>query len=117
MGLQRTLLCKYDQRRTWENGNAYGYLNSFPALFGNFQNWLTLFPDHCVEYLRQASICHADTSLVVFEWSESKSKPMLKNKRDPHMCQDWEAIEDTAKRRQVTSGEFSRLINPFMTQE
>jgi len=78
---------------------------------------MEMHTDHCVEYLRQASICHADTSLVVFEWSEGKSKPMLKNKRDPHMCQNWDTIEATAKDRQVTSAEFSRLINPLATRD
>lgn len=42
---------------------------------------------------------------------------MLKNKRDPHMCQDWEVIEAVAKDRQVSSAEFSRLVNPLAIEE
>jgi len=96
--------------RQWGYKEHY-FANMTKQLHGEME----MHTDHCVEYLRQASMCHADTSLVVFEWSESKAKPMLKNHRDPHMCKDWATIEVIAKDRQVTSGEFSRLINPIAT--
>ena len=69
--------------------------------------------DHCIEYLRQAAMCHGDTSLSAFEWDANKDKPVLSGRRSPHMCVDWSTIEAFAKERVVSKGELRRLENPL----
>ena len=59
-------------------------------------------------------MCHGDTSLAVFRWDETKTKPMLQDsKRSPHMCVDWSMIEAFSADRAVSSEEFARLENPL----
>ena len=58
-------------------------------------------------------MCHGDTSLTVFQWNETTTKPMLDSKRPPHMCVDWNAIEAFSADRAVSSEEFARLENPL----
>lgn len=32
--------------------------------------------DHCIDDIRQALMCHADTSITTFEWQEGIRRPM-----------------------------------------
>ncbi|KAF4963709.1 hypothetical protein FSARC_8306 [Fusarium sarcochroum] len=45
--------------------------------------------DHCIDILRQSELCHADMSLMAFEWHEDKPKPV-----DIHHAQHICANED-----------------------
>ncbi|MCJ1285827.1 hypothetical protein MMC26_005168 [Xylographa opegraphella] len=69
--------------------------------------------DHCIEYLRQAAICHGDTSLVGFKWEREKQKPVMSLRRSPHMCIDWEQLMSSLKERVVDHDELARLANPL----
>ena len=71
------------------------------------------FVDHCIEYLRQAAMCHSDTSLTAFEWDLTKTKPMLSARRSPHMCADWDTVVAFVNDRVVSKGELARLENPL----
>ena len=73
--------------------------------------------DHCIEYLRQAAICHGDTSLTVFEWIPNKSRPVLSPKHQPHICVDWDHLATSMKPRAISSGEFARLENPLQAED
>lgn len=69
--------------------------------------------DHCIEYLRQAAMCHGDMSLVGFDWEREKEKPVMSLRRSPHMCVDWEQFMLSMKERVVDHKELARLTNPF----
>ena len=72
-------------------------------------NWVI---DHCIDMLRSAAMCHADTSsLTSFQWNE-KEKPMLNSKRVPHRCVDWDQLIASSKHRVVSREEVASLINP-----
>ena len=70
-----------------------------------------LTTDHCIEMLRSAAMCRADTSLTTFHW-ETQPKPMLDLKRPMHTCIDWEAFEHSFSDRVVSLEEGSMVTNP-----
>ncbi|KAH8200219.1 hypothetical protein TruAng_005611 [Truncatella angustata] len=41
--------------------------------------------DHCIDILRQSELCHADMSLVIFEWHENEEKPVNLH-HSQHVC-------------------------------
>ncbi|KAI0862664.1 hypothetical protein F4860DRAFT_512633 [Xylaria cubensis] len=56
----------------------------------NFLNWLHI--DHCIESLRQAIICHADSSVTTFHWL--KTKIMEPELGTMHMCRDFSKVQE-----------------------
>lgn len=97
------------ERGRWEMHSGK-LLRGFVSVPLNFSKTLI---DHCIEYTRQAAMCHGDTSLTAFEWDATKSKPVLSGRRSPHMCVDWNTIVAFAEERVVSSGEIARLENPL----
>ena len=69
--------------------------------------------DHCLELVRQAIMCHADTTLMTFRWDEAHPQPMLKLQGPPHMCWDWEELISEMKPRVIPPEEMRRLANPI----
>ncbi|KAK1759955.1 putative Tat pathway signal sequence [Echria macrotheca] len=71
--------------------------------------------DHCLDWLRNAAICRADTSaLAVFKWDPRMPHPMLNTHRVPHRCVDWDALMDSHADRVVPHDEVANLENPLM---
>ena len=58
-------------------------------------------------------MCHGDTSLTVFKWDETKSKPVLDPHRSPHMCIDWDELNVAVKDRAISHEELDQLQNPL----
>jgi Mycotoxin biosynthesis protein UstYa len=76
-------------------------------------NW-QVHADHCLELLRAAAMCHADTtSLTTFMWRESE-KPMLSMQRPLHQCVDWDELVASTRHRIVSSEELKHLKNPLL---
>ncbi|KAI1283598.1 hypothetical protein F5Y07DRAFT_394502 [Xylaria sp. FL0933] len=67
--------------------------------------------DHCLDLLRSATMCHADTTLTTFRWVDNP-KPMLNTRRVDHKCIDWEGLMGSIEHRVVDSDEMSRMVNP-----
>ena len=70
--------------------------------------------DHCIELLRQASVCQPDTSLTTFIWHPSTNLPMFNVSQSEHTCVDWDAFMETTKNRVVDEEEMNRLENPLL---
>lgn len=70
-------------------------------------------PDHCIELLRQAAVCHADTSMQTFRWIEGTETPQF-DATSPavHMCVDWKALQASLESRVVPHAEMERLARP-----
>ncbi|KAH8161650.1 hypothetical protein CIB48_g6611 [Xylaria polymorpha] len=68
---------------------------------------------HCLDLLRSATMCHADTTLTTFRWADAP-EPMLDTRRVDHKCIDWERLMDSIEHRVVDSDEMSRMVNPAM---
>ncbi|KAI1407128.1 hypothetical protein F5Y13DRAFT_175597 [Hypoxylon sp. FL1857] len=67
--------------------------------------------DHCLDVLRSAAKCHADTTLTTFGWLD-QPKPMLNTRPIEHKCMDWDLLMDSIKHRIVPREELGRLVNP-----
>ena len=63
--------------------------------------------------LRQAALCHADTSLTTFVWDETKKKPMFDARAATHTCVDWDVLINSTQQRTVGVNEIQRLQNPL----
>ncbi|KAH8594158.1 hypothetical protein B0O99DRAFT_626048 [Bisporella sp. PMI_857] len=59
--------------------------------------------DHCLELLRQATMCHSDISLNVFTWVPFKQKT-LPHSESWHSCRDFEAIKQWSHKHQLLAG-------------
>ncbi|KZZ97458.1 hypothetical protein AAL_03422 [Moelleriella libera RCEF 2490] len=75
--------------------------------------------DHCLEVLRSAALCRADTEvLTVFTWSEESPKPVFDPRRIDHRCVDWDHLMASSYvDRVVTHGELDELANPLFNQD
>ncbi|KAK2754681.1 hypothetical protein FQN54_006814 [Arachnomyces sp. PD_36] len=57
--------------------------------------------DHCIDMLRQAIQCHADTTLITFDWG-GPGTPTEPNFCSTHACNNFEKINQWAKSRQFS---------------
>ena len=83
------------------------------SMFKTLQLKAKVQSDHCIEMLRSAALCRADTSSTTFHW-ESQAKPMLDLKRPSHICVNWENLKTSIEHRVVSEEEGSRLFNPIL---
>ncbi|KAI1453925.1 hypothetical protein F4805DRAFT_354269 [Annulohypoxylon moriforme] len=57
--------------------------------------------DHCIDYLRQAIMCHGDITPITFEWI-SEINGYIAHHSTEHQCRNFEAIYNWAKDRDTT---------------
>ncbi|KAJ4298840.1 hypothetical protein N0V90_004082 [Kalmusia sp. IMI 367209] len=58
--------------------------------------------DHCADIVRQALMCHADTSTLTYDWPEDRTEEFLKeNHTLPRTCRKWDKIMDWARDREL----------------
>ncbi|KAI1266570.1 hypothetical protein F5Y18DRAFT_381936 [Xylariaceae sp. FL1019] len=95
--MKRYTLCSYRKRHTSAKRYTSGYR-----------------PDHCLDLIRQALMCRADTSLMTFHWEAGSREPMLKLESPEHDCVDWEDLMQKPESRRVSDAEMAMLVNPSM---
>ena len=100
-------------KRPFQSGSDTSVFSLSLAFASTLASFLTSNIDHCLDMLRQAAMCHADTSLTTFVWNETKRKPMFDAKSATHMCVDWDALIRSTQHRAVNVGEIQRLQNPL----
>lgn len=66
--------------------------------------------DHCIEFLREALMCNADTSIMTFRWVEQFPIP-VSNLWSKHQCVKWDMVENWADNRRVNLSEPG-IIDP-----
>ena len=69
--------------------------------------------DHCLEMMRQDSLCKVDTTLKTFEWLPDKDEPVFMIKQPQRTCVDWKGVLESTRHRQVDEEEVERLHNPL----
>lgn len=69
--------------------------------------------DHCVDDIRQALTCHADTSVVTFDWIPNYRRAWP-NFHIDHTCADWEKLDAWAAERSFSIFDQKSLIHPEM---
>ena len=65
--------------------------------------------DHCIENLRRALTCHADTSAMTYDWVEASS--LVLHSETLHTCRDFDLIRDWAYERYVPAAQRSHVEN------
>ncbi|POR31939.1 Uncharacterized protein TPAR_07846 [Tolypocladium paradoxum] len=71
---------------------------------------LPLVIDHCLDFLRQASMCHADVGIITFQWSADSLVPVANS--TTHQCANWKKLDAWTKRRTVDMMKPGWLIHP-----
>lgn len=66
--------------------------------------------DHCINYIRQSAMCHADIGLSTWHWRPND--PMPHADMMPHTCRNWAAIDAWAKDHKVDMYQPSLLVHP-----
>lgn len=56
--------------------------------------------DHCIDYLRQAIMCHGDVTPITFEYLP-EIKGLIAHHSTEHQCRNFESIYNWAAARQV----------------
>lgn len=69
----------------------------FPTLF---------YPDHCLEYWREAAMCRGDTTLSTFRWADGKP---FSTRYSDHECVNWEMLDEWARGRMVDMSDYGIL--------
>ncbi|KND86886.1 hypothetical protein TOPH_08479 [Tolypocladium ophioglossoides CBS 100239] len=67
--------------------------------------------EHCIDILRMAAMCRADTSIYPYFWSDSNRYPNPKWERR-HECVDWEKLEEFLEARRVDIFVSNMLVHP-----
>lgn len=53
---------------------------------------------HCIDYLRQAAMCHSDISVTTYYWRDDDIFPVA-DFSSPKACANWDAVADWQKER------------------
>lgn len=72
-------------------------------------------PDHCINSLRQAVMCHANTAISTFEWVDEENLLQGKEQRleGSTTCANWESLDGWARQRTLVSGNYTYRPGPF----
>ncbi|KAI5777085.1 hypothetical protein EDC01DRAFT_624565, partial [Geopyxis carbonaria] len=65
--------------------------------------------NHCIDILRQAIMCHADTNIVTWDWEPGRDKPVA-NGTVEHTCRNFEEVFDWTMERRVTFKEIRESV-------
>ncbi|ORY05912.1 hypothetical protein BCR34DRAFT_590757 [Clohesyomyces aquaticus] len=76
----------------------------------NFQRWHT---EHCISYLRQATMCKASLSPVTLDWFEAVSgQPRPRpNTHSPQSCMDWTSLNSWTEKRKIDLYDLDSLAD------
>lgn len=63
--------------------------------------------DHCIDTIRQALMCHANTGLYTSEWDEETKLPSRNLKSNSvTTCVRWDSLNDWARQRALRPGQY-----------
>ncbi|EFQ35644.1 uncharacterized protein GLRG_10788 [Colletotrichum graminicola M1.001] len=66
--------------------------------------------DHCLDFLRQSAMCHADVGVITFQWSPKSLVPVANATH--HQCANWDKLAQWTKGRTVDMMKPGWLIHP-----
>ncbi|PFH58958.1 hypothetical protein XA68_12975 [Ophiocordyceps unilateralis] len=67
--------------------------------------------DHCIDDIRQSLMCHADLSVVTFDWLPHRRRPWP-NFHIDQTCIDWEKLDGWASKRSFSIFDQKTLVHP-----
>ncbi|KAK4216300.1 hypothetical protein QBC37DRAFT_338389 [Rhypophila decipiens] len=70
---------------------------------------------HCIDSIRQALMCHANTDIYTIEWVDDDAFPVAPDLRSKAVakCVDWNHLDSWARQRALLPGRFHTLPGPF----
>ncbi|KAL3467934.1 hypothetical protein BJX64DRAFT_246510 [Aspergillus heterothallicus] len=110
MGVYHDLHCINMLRRWIRREYYFPNLTADKHAFAKMESHV----DHCMDMLRQATLCHADTTLMTFRWAEGEPRPMFSTIQPQRMCVDFAAMQESLRSRVVGLDEIQRLRNPLL---
>jgi len=74
-----------------------------------------MFLDHCIDSIRQALMCHANTQLFSFEWNDHVRLPAGPELKTDSVttCVNWDSLDSWARKRALVMGQFKYRAGPF----
>ncbi|KAG6002682.1 hypothetical protein E4U21_002834 [Claviceps maximensis] len=66
--------------------------------------------EHCIDFLRQSSMCHGDIGLITFEWHDNSRIPVAN--ATMHQCVNWQKLDDWTRARSVDMMKPGWLVHP-----
>lgn len=84
---------RYNSSLLDENGNV------------DYSKWIHI--DHCIETMRRALTCHADTAAMTFDWIEDSQ--LTSHSEILHTCKNFDLIRDWAYERYVPANQRSHV--------
>ena len=104
------------KRRSTGSCMLVSIIYGWPSHTEDQKKYLTeVHVDHCLDLLRQALMCRADTSLMTFHWEDGEREPMLKLESPEHVCVDWDDLMEKVGDRRVSDADMDRLTNPSLS--
>lgn len=67
--------------------------------------------EHCIDILRSASMCRADTAIFTYHWNDATRLPNP-TWMQKHQCLDWESLEEWLESRRIDIYTPNLLVHP-----
>lgn len=68
---------------------------------GTAEDWQVPHADHCIDYVRQAIMCHGELTPIYFEWRDDH-RSYRAEQSNIHQCRSWDAIFQWSEARNKT---------------
>lgn len=72
--------------------------------------------DHCIDSIRLAIMCHADISIIPWQFDPTKGYPAPRLEV-VHTCRNFDAVRDWAKSREITNDGYSLEWSPGLESD
>ncbi|KAJ4163954.1 hypothetical protein LMH87_005651 [Akanthomyces muscarius] len=67
--------------------------------------------EHCIDILRSAAMCRADTAIFTYHWNDATRLPNP-TWMQMHQCRDWESLEEWLESRRIDIYTPNLLVHP-----
>ncbi|KAI0428593.1 hypothetical protein F5Y09DRAFT_343505 [Xylaria sp. FL1042] len=70
--------------------------------------------DHCIDAIRQALMCHANTDVYTSEWNYESHNPSTNiQSRSSTTCVRWDSLNNWARDKALVPGEYHYIRGPY----
>ncbi|KAK1574211.1 uncharacterized protein LY79DRAFT_524431 [Colletotrichum navitas] len=84
----------------------------FPGLSKHQMELNRLHNEHCIDFLRQSAMCHADIGLITYSWHADQRMPIAN--ATSHQCVKWDRLAAWTHDRAVDMMKPDWLMHPTM---
>ncbi|TIC91776.1 Oxidase ustYa [Colletotrichum higginsianum] len=84
----------------------------FPGLSTHQKELNRLHNEHCIDFLRQSAMCHADIGLITYSWHADQRMPIAN--ATSHQCVRWDRLAAWTHERAVDMMKPDWLMHPTM---